>query len=129
MNFRQRLSRFLIGVLIGVVLSGFFFKDKLGLLTSWLPGNRVIDRIQMSYWMMSEHEACLLACHKLDAASLKIALEEAKVDFGSSQTKDPIKEYAVSLYHEPEVLDMRFSLNDSTATLVQFNSPKHCDCP
>jgi hypothetical protein len=129
MNFKQRLSRFLIGVLIGVVLSGFFFKDKLGLLTSWLPGNRVIDRIQMSYWMMSDHEACLLDCHELDVETLKIALEDAKVDFGSSQTKPPVKEYAVSLFQDPDVLNMRFSLNDSTATLVQFHSPKLCDCP
>jgi len=119
----------MIGVLIGVILSGFFFKDKLGLLTSWLPGNRIIDRIQQSSMLMSGKNACLLACHDLDIKGFKDALEEAKVDLSNSQTHGQIKEYALSVYHAPDVIDMRFSLNDSIATLVEFKSPKQCDCP
>lgn len=119
----------MIGILIGVILSGFFFKDRLSLFTSWLPGNRLIDRLQQSVWLVSGHDSCVLQCHGLDVASLKDALEEAKVDFSNSQTHGQIKEYALSLYHAPEVLDMRFSVNDSIATLVQLKSDLSCACP
>jgi hypothetical protein len=129
MNFKQRLVRYLMGIMIGIILSGFFFKDRLSLFTSWLPGNRIIDRLQQSSWLISGHDACVLSCHKLDVEKLKTALREAKVDFSNSQTHGPIKEYELSLFHAPNILDMRFSVNDSMASMIKLESALSCDCP
>ena len=119
----------MIGVGIGVILSAYFFQGKGHLWTSWLPGNRVVDRINESYLDISPQAQCQLECLAFDIPDLKTAIESAEVDFKQSQTQDEPKVYRL-LFDDNTVL--RYSdiaVKDSTATLQQVTGAINCDCP
>ncbi len=119
----------MIGVGIGVLLSAFFFKDKSHLWTSWFPGNRVIDRIEQSYWDVSPSDDCYLNCLNLDLKGLKSQLRSGDVSFSDSQTKGEEKEYQL-VFTESEYLHaIRFAVKDSSARILKVDPIMNCDCP
>lgn len=126
MNFFQRLKRYLFGVLIGLLLSVFFFKDKLGVLTSWLPENAVKTRIYDSYHKALPSTTCLLDCHDMTWDSLLLMLPEADVQFDKSQVRLEPKEYQLTL-EEPE-MTMRFAVADSSVYLLDIRKADGPDC-
>jgi len=128
MNFVQRLKRFMIGVSIGVLLSLFFFSDKMNVFTSWTPSNRVKARVLESYRVDATQSACLLDCHQLDWDSLMVLVESTDVEFGQSITKGDPKEY--QLTNEDFAMDMRFAVRDSSVSLIELSkkSGPSCSC-
>lgn len=119
----------MIGLGIGVILSAFFFKGKGHLWTSWLPGNRVVDRLEQSYWNVSPSADCYLECMSLDVEGLKDHLRAGDVDFSTSQTKGDAKEYQL-VFTESEYLHaIRFGVKDSSATILKVDAIQNCDCP
>ncbi|NNC82521.1 MAG: hypothetical protein HKN79_03010 [Flavobacteriales bacterium] len=129
MNFRQRLLRYLIGVGIGVILSAYFFSDKKHLWTSWLPGNRVKERIVQSYWDVSPEADCHLQCLPNGMEDLRKAISEADVDFKQSDTQGESKTYRLFFTEDASLHYGLFSLRDSVATVVEIETSIPCDCP
>lgn len=122
MTFSQRLKRFLIGIGIGLILSFIFFQDKTDLLTSWLPGNRVIHELTNFTWQQSETMNCYLSCNNLNEEQLKKELVDANVNFSMSKPREQPRSYAVFIDEEKWM----FSIVDST--VVINNTPKDCNC-
>lgn len=129
MKFSQRLFRFLIGVTIGVLLSAYFFKDKSHLWTSWLPGNRVKERIVNSYWTVPPKSDCILNCLDLSVEVLKKEIEESDVDFKNSLTRKKPMEYQLVFSEHSILRSVRFEVKDSSATILDLRAVKSCDCP
>ncbi len=126
MNFPQRLKRFMFGVLIGVLLSAFFFRDKLDLFTSWLPGNVVKTRVEDSYRYELKKTDCLLNCYSLSWDSLMVLVDDGDVDFGRSKRDEEPKEYQIT--HVDSGTEMRFAVRDSSVTLLTLGTPRRLDC-
>ena len=127
MNFRQRLFKYLIGVGIGLLVSVMFFGDRMSLLTSWLPGNRVIDRLQETTWVSSPQSECLMDCMQLSADSLKLILEEANVDFGASETHEDPMRYVILFEENKPAQSLTFSVQDTLTQLISLQG-LDCDC-
>ena len=129
MNFRQRFFRYLIGVGIGVILSAYFFQGKGHLWTSWLPGNRVKERIVSSYWDIGPKTHCQLKCLELDIPELKEELKKAEVDFKNSNTNQEPKEYRLVLSDHSKLNFMTIAVKDSIAIIQTLEGSIACDCP
>jgi hypothetical protein len=129
MNFSQRLFRYFIGVGIGVILSAFFFKDKSHLWTSWLPGNRVKERIVNSYWDVPEQVACELECLDMDVPLFKSYIQTADVDFKGSDTQGEKKTYQLIFSDSDTLRTSSIAVKDSVATILEIKSNLTCHCP
>lgn len=128
MNFGQRLLRFLLGVLIGVILCGFFFKDKAHLFTSWLPGQRVKDRIIATEWTVAPTFTSIYACLTDGDAqdSFRQSIDEANVLFSESDTQVEPKIYQLEM---DDGMILRFEMtNDTLAQLQEIRLPKASPC-
>ena len=128
MNFKQRLFRYLIGVTIGILISLVFFRDKLGVFTSWFPDNVVKSRLEDSYWSLSPQSACLLDCLNMDVKAFKAFTQQGDIDFEGSKTKGKTKEYRL-VFDSEEVSSARFAVKDSSTTIIDIATAKPCDCP
>lgn len=110
MKFQQRLNRYLLGVVIGLVLVFVMFngRDWLG----WLPANRVKARIENSELTWDENMRCRLMCHGFTKPTILDLVKRGDVDFGASETKSKPREYQVHFDAEHGRFDMRFKLFD-----------------
>ena len=129
MNFKQRLLRYLIGFGIGIMISLFFFGDKLHLFTSWLPSNVVKSRLVDSYWDVSPRSTCLLACIEMDVPEFKSQIVSGEVDFKGSLTEGEQKEYELVFPESDLLRSARFAVKDSSARILDIRAVKNCDCP
>lgn len=122
-SFLYRLKFYGFGILLGVVLSIFFFQNRTTVLTSWLPGNRVKIAINEGQWTENTHLTCLLDCKQLDVDGLKKHISEAEVDFSASQTKGNPKVYQLN---SEKIGQISVELtNDTIATVL---SVEGCAC-
>jgi hypothetical protein len=121
MNFRQRLIRYLFGVLIGLILCGIFFKDQAHIFTSWLPAQRVKDEILRATWTMDEQAARAMECLNMDEEALREELDDADVDFSGSETKSEPRIY---LIHLESGNDVRIAIS---GTLVSIKEASRTD--
>lgn len=121
MTFFQRLKRYLGGVVLGILLSMFFFQDKASLLTSWLPGNRVKTTLMEWPWQQDSTLTCLLDCMKTSEVEMKTAIEEGDVLFDESQVKIEPKVYVV----ETTFGRASFEMGDSLIVVKQL---ANCYC-
>jgi len=129
MNFKQRLFRFLIGAGIGILLSLFFFRDKMHLFTAWLPGNQIREYISTAYLSVPPLQSCILECIDMDIPALQQEVLEADIAFGESATRAEPKEYAMVFTESEKLRTARFSIQDSSATLLDIVTMQDCDCP
>lgn len=131
MTFFRRLRLYLFGALLGILLVIFFFGDRLRLLTSWLPNNQVLLRLQMTETLYEPHALCKLECLDLDTADVSSLQKEGDVLFDESDThSDPIIYIVDSRIHD-KLVRMTFVARDSTSTLREVEMPYEqisCDC-
>ena len=127
LTFKQRLARYLIGVGIGLVLVYAFFgsRDWLG----WTPGNRVLELLQHSQLEVSSPAVCQLKCTGLNEAGITWMIQDGKVLFGESRTREQPLLYVLRDPHD-ERIKMTFETRDSLAILVKVTREGFsCDCP
>lgn len=113
----KRFRAYLIGVLIGCVVVFFYYGERLTILTSWLPTERVKTDILL-YIQESEVTTCATKCADWDYAKILSAIDEAEVNFSESETTPPNRVYLL----ETEEYQMKFAVQDSTAQLVSIGS-------
>lgn len=109
----KRFRAYLIGVLIGCVVVFFYYGERLTILTSWLPTERVKTDI-LSYVNEAEATQCASQCGDWDYAKILKAIDEAEVNFSKSETTPPNRVYLLETENE----SMKFAVQDSTAQLV-----------
>ncbi len=131
MNFLQRLKRFMIGFGIGLILVYFFFSDRLDLLTSWLPNERVMERLRQTELLLPDSMLCRLNCHHLDSARVADLLIDGDVSFSTSLTRQEPKLYKVDFMQHEIPVRLSFLCTDSTSAVVDVLSLKKlqpCNC-
>ena len=123
MNFRKRLTYYLIGFGIGIIMVYFLFKGR-GM--EWTPNNRVLNTISSCKILISDKIKCLINCNEIQIENIFNLLENGDVNFSESQTKKRIKNYII----EHDKLKVNFSLNkvDSIAELININTSSNCNC-
>lgn len=130
MKFLRRLRYYLFGFLIGCGFVVFFFQGRLSVLTSWLPGNRVLELLTLSEAHYSSEALCRLECFHLDTADVSLAKSEGDVRFKLSTTDTIPKLYVVDSESDERKVRMTFATADSIATLVDVSLPEEVvNCP
>jgi hypothetical protein len=131
MKFTRRLRLYLTGFLLGCILVVFFFRERLSVLTSWLPNNRVLFRIENTMSGTSDLAQCQMSCFELDTAMLSFVFEEGDVQFGMSETHAEPKIYVIDTRYEDRLVRLSFETADSSAMLSKIEMPfeqNACDC-
>jgi hypothetical protein len=121
-----------MGFLLGLMLVVFFFNDRLSVLTSWLPNNRVLLRLQQTDAEYTPEALCELECFDLDTASVSRLKADGNVQFGNSKTQQEPKIYIVESELDERTVLMTFEARDSTSILTKVVLPGealYCDCP
>jgi len=132
MKFTRRLRLYLTGFLLGSLLVVFFFNDRLSVLTSWLPNNRVLFRIENTMSGTTDLAKCQMICLQVDTALVSYAFEEGDVQFGMSETHEEPKIYIIDTRYEDRLVRLSFETADSSAVLSRVELPFEqvsCDCP
>jgi len=132
MKFTKRLRLYLTGFLMGSLLVVFFFNDRLSVLTSWLPNNRVLFQIENTLTGTTDRAKCQMDCFQVDTVMINYAFEEGDVQFGMSETHADPKVYVVDSRYRDRLIRLSFETADSSATLTEVVLPfetVECDCP
>ncbi len=123
MKLTQRIKYYLIGFGIGLILVIFIFGTR-G--CEWLPNNRVLTSINSSQLYISNKNKCLLECNSSIEKIFNL-IEKGDVDFGSSNTKNKIREYVIE--YDGIKVTISTDPNDSTSTITSINSTSiNCNC-
>jgi len=133
MKFSRRLRLYLTGFLMGIILVFFFFGERVNVLTSWLPNNRVLQSISDNYKGENPLATCQMECFGVDTAAIAYSMVEGDVEFGESETQSNPKLYIVEARYEDRLIRLEFELTDSSAHLSEvtlpFEKSTGCDCP
>ena len=115
MNFTQRLSRYLVGIFIGVLMAFFLFGQRN--CTGWMPENRVKVLILENPLFENERVQCLMECNSISSKMLRDIMREAEVDFAASSPRESPKKYTlVETAIDP--LKVYVEMADSSSTIV-----------
>ena len=125
MKFRDRLSKYLFGVLIGLGLAYFILGDKSW---SWLPKNVIRDEINKKGVIMTKDIACKLQCNEIDYKNVKEVIATGYLNMPKSGRQENPRWYRFE--SEGEIQSMKVVLTDSTSTITEVNlvNTKDCDC-
>jgi hypothetical protein len=126
LNFKQRLVRYLIGVLIGLLLVYAFFGTRDW--TGWTPENRVRELFVNSEIRITDKARCELKCCGRSIGHVVNAIATGDVLFSESETKGDPLFYVVQSSFDKEI-KFTFQTKDSIATLVKVVKPGvTCPC-
>ncbi len=123
MNFARRLRAYTIGLTLGVLLVVAMFKERLSVLTAWLPENRVLQELNSSDLTYSPAALCELKCLGLDTSHVSETMREGKVRFSLSETHTKPRVYAIDQRIGERLVRMHFALSEPNATLIHAEAP------
>ncbi len=122
MTFFQRFKRYLIGIAIGIILTGVFFKDRLSVFTSWLPGNIVKKEIYQSLIIYSDKATCQMSLFQISNKDFEEGLLEAKVVFSESSVRTTPRIY--SLVSEDGKYKYYVQIEETQSTILSVSGDK-----
>lgn len=128
MNLTQRFSRYLLGVVIGLILVFIFFGKRS--CSDWMPNDRILLRLSETDMIITKKSRCLLDCQGLGDEDLLHLLRTGDVIFRESETRSYPLIYLVEAERETDGLDysMKFEARDSTTTLINVALEGEMDC-
>ena len=115
--FFKRLRTYSIGVLLGVALVIFFFKDRVSVLTSWLPANRVKIEIAEAQLSVDTTLGKQLACLKWTKDDWQRQILNCSVDFSESETREKPRVYWLN-FENDTLENVQVSIQDSSAVIL-----------
>ncbi len=127
MKFLSRLSKYLLGVLIGLALTWIMFSER-GCM-DWLPSERIRKEIALSGIQADKGAHCVLKCGELTVSDLADLARLGNVDFENSATREKPRRYFIE--GEGLVKSAFFVMTDtaSTVTQVVLRDVEYCPCP
>lgn len=126
MNFKQRLSRYLVGIFIGVLLSFVLFGQRN--CTGWMPENRVKATILELPVRSTAYVDCLQECYDVNDSTLIELMKYGAVDFSESATRATPKMYVMN-FAEPVEGSLQVELRDTASVVIELTvEGKGCDC-
>ncbi len=132
MKCSRRLWLYFLGFGIGCLFVVAVFNERLSVLTSWLPGNRVKFDLKRSELRFDPLAQCQLTCLSEDTSWVSKGIEASDVRFRLSETHDNPRIYVLDWEEGDDTFRLRFALADSSTTLLEIenlNNPLNCDCP
>jgi len=128
--FARRLKLYVIGLVLGLVLSYALFGDRY---PTWLPGSRIMDDLSRYELIYAPDSECALKCASITTASVQEVLTNGEVNFDKSKTKgETHPSYAVEgTTKEGRSLRLYFLKRDSTYEVtggVDLKDLRECDC-
>jgi hypothetical protein len=123
MTFARRLRAYIIGLILGIVLVSLIFRERLHVLTDWLPGNRVLMELRSNPLAVTPKALCEMRCMELDTATLREAMLRGSVQFGESSTRTSPRIYAVDLRVGDALCRYYLSPSDSLTLLTRVEQP------
>ena len=126
MKFLNRLSKYLMGVLIGLALTYVMFNDR-GCM-DWVPSERIKEDIRSRGIMETEEVACYLECRGLSVSDLADLVTEGSINYSESTPRGIPRKYFIE--SEGKVQSAVFVLTDTASTVVSvdFKELQNCDC-
>lgn len=126
MDLKRRLQLYLIGLVIGGTAAYFIFGERLTN-SAWTPERKVKQRLRSTLVTASSGAMAQLAQWPADLATVRLSLDSADVDLGTTRRTDDSIFYAVSarVAGRPAQLTigvLRDFDRDSTATLMDLRS-------
>lgn len=126
MNFKQRLSRYLVGIFIGVLLSFVLFGQRN--CKGWMPENRVKQQILEKPVRYTSYAECMKACAGISDSLVIDGLKYGAVDFSESDTRANPRRYTVDLgdMDVQSIVEMR----DTASVVIELSGDAFsaCDC-
>jgi hypothetical protein len=123
MDFKQRISRYLIGVLIGSVVVFIMFPQYDWL--SWTPNKALMKQIRESAFQNSPLGNCYVECTGMTAEQIQLIRNEGKIIFDESNAQATPKRYKV-VYGTTA---MEVLVTDTLVMLHTLNDGKTiCNC-
>lgn len=107
------------------------FNQRLSLLTSWMPGQRVQDRLVQTEAVYSSRSLCQLRCMGLDTNDVAKAKKEGDVRFRLSDTHSDPKVYVLDADLRNDKYRFTFDAKDSSSILTnaeRLNKITTCSC-
>lgn len=133
MNLSQRVNRFLIGILIGVLLSIVFFSDR-GC-SSWVPENMVLGQLKSYYTQPDSTVACRMDCLDITEFELADLFENGDVRISESQPRATPRKYKIYATRRDDVeyyIIAAINLQPDLSRIIEVGlveSEPECDCP
>ena len=126
MKFLNRLSKYLMGVLIGLSLTYIMFSER-GCM-DWLPSERIKEDIRSRGIMNTEEVACYLECNGMSVSDLADLVTGGSINYSESTPREIPRKYLIE--QDSNLQSAIFVLNDTAATVVSvnFNEINDCDC-
>ena len=126
MNFLNRLSKYLMGVLIGLTLTYIMFSER-GCM-DWLPSARIKEDIRSRGIMNTNEVACYLECNGMSVSDLADLVTEGSINYSESTTREIPRKYLIE--QDANLQSALFVLNDTATTVVSatFKQINECDC-
>ena len=125
MKFLNRLTKYLIGVFIGLGLTWIMFSER-GCM-DWLPSERIRKDIAMSGIQADSEAHCVLKCGGLTVSDLADLGRLGDVDYEKSATREkPRRDF---MEGEGEVKSAFFIMTDTASTVTQVVLRDVTDCP
>jgi len=116
---------------MGIVVVIVIFNQRLSLLTSWMPGQRVQDRLLQTEALYTDRSLCQLGCLALDTTDVQLAKENGDVRFRLSETHGNPKVYVLDANLNDDKYRFTFNALDSSSVLTNaecLNRIKNCSC-
>jgi len=127
MNFLNRLSKYLIGVMVGIGLTWVMFSERACM--DWLPTNRISKEIAMAGIMADSGAQCVLKCGNLTVSDLADLARLGDVDFSKSGPREKPRRYFIE--GDGVVKSATYLITDtaSVVTSVVLRDVENCPCP
>lgn len=128
MNFGKRLRYYAIGLLMGLVVSFMFFKNR-G--CAWLPGNRVMDAISSSFILRSDSIHCIMKCNSISDDDMYNMFYNGDVLF--SESKVDIETEKVYVLQGERIeskteFKIAFLIKDTISIITNIPNATACNC-
>ena len=122
----NRLSKYLIGVMIGLGITAVMFNER-GCM-DWLPKNQIRKDIAQRGIVPSAETDCLLECHGLTVSDLADLARLGDINIPESDPRGNPRKYKIE--GESNMVSAFYVLTDSSSTVVDINfaEAKECNC-
>jgi hypothetical protein len=126
MKFLQRLSKYLVGVMIGIGMTYVMFSDR-GCM-DWLPGKTIKKEIFRKNIKPIEEAECVLRCGGLNESDLIELVEEGSIRYKQSGPREFPRRYLIE--GDGALKSATFLLTDTASTVIEvvLAVEKGCDC-
>jgi len=121
MDLKRRFKLFGFGIILGIIVSFFFFQSRLNVFTDWLPGNRVKLRLRSTYVGNSAEVDAMIKANSWPDTLANTFMWKGEVILSESKTRSEPKVYVVNYNINGQMLKASFTATDSTSELRAIN--------